>query len=101
LSHTIIPYTKIVIPSTGTTPEKIFYAPILETYLFYQQNQTIFSFRAVVDSGADFCVFPAKFGELIGLNVKEGMPLPFFGVGGGEILYFHKVYVGVMIKNQI
>ena len=101
MNHTIIPYFPIHIPHRGDIPSKTIYSPILDTYLFYKGKQTNFSFQSVVDSGADFCVFPAKFGELIGIPVKKGVEIPTFGVGGRETLYFHAIEIGIVIKEQI
>ena len=101
MSHTIISYFPIHIPKRDGTPSKTIYSPILDTYLFYKNKQIHFSFQSVVDSGADFCVFPAKFGELIGISIKEGTQIPTFGVGGKETLYFHTVEIGIVIKEQI
>jgi len=61
----------------------------------------MFDFPSVVDSGADFCVFPAKFGSIIGLDVKSGRSVITHGVGGEETLYFHKIMVGVYVRDQI
>ena len=100
MNHTIIPYSPVSIPAQGENVSKTLYAPILDTRLFYQNKETQFSFRSLVDSGADFCVFPAKFGELIGIFIKEGKEVPTFGVGGREILYFHAIEVGIIINKQ-
>lgn len=45
---------------------------------------------AMVDSGADDCIFPASFGVTLGLNVPTGRHYPFGGAGGGgvQIAYF-------------
>ena len=101
LSYTILPYTKIIIPKREDQLEKIIYSPLLETYLYFQNRETIFSFRCVVDSGADFCVFPAKFGELIGIEIKKGHEVLSFGVGGKETLYFHQVKVGIIVCDEV
>ena len=60
-----------------------------------------FSFRFLVDSGADFCVFPATFGELIEIDVKKGREIISFGVGGKETLYFHQVKVGIIVRSEV
>jgi len=72
---------------------------ILKTSLFYKDNER-FYFDSLIDSGADFCVFPANLGEAAGLNVFEGKNAITFGVGGKETLYFHKVKVEVIIKDE-
>jgi len=99
LSYTTIPYQKIQIPARGDLPSKIVHAPILKTALLYKDNEP-FYFDSVVDSGADFCVFPASLGELAGIDITEGRNAFTFGVGGKETLYFHKVKVQVTIKDE-
>ena len=101
MSYITFPYTKVIIPVQREIPEKTIYSPRVETYLFHGAKQTHFSFYSVVDSGADFCVFPAKFGELIGIDIKNGQSIPSFGVGGKEMLYFHQIKVGIIIRNEI
>lgn len=100
MNHSVLPYTKIIIPE-GAGPQKIIYAPILDTYLFNKSKQTNFSFRSLVDSGADFCVFPAKYGAMIGLDIKKGRPIVTSGIGGNEILYFHKIAVGIIVRKEL
>lgn len=54
-------------------------------------------YRALVDSGADFCIFHSLVGELLGLAVEQGKEASFGGIGGGGMrAYFHtvKVYFG-------
>ena len=58
------------------------------------------TFDALVDSGADYCVFPVDYGILIGLDVEKGNLLPTHGVGGKEMLYFHNVKVIVKLGDD-
>jgi hypothetical protein len=47
---------------------------------------------ALIDSGADVCLFPADYGEKIGLKIKNKRFMEIHGIGGGKILaYFHIV----------
>ena len=98
MSYITIPYRKVQIPAQGDAPAKIIHVPVLKTTLFYK-NKLLFDFDSVVDSGADFCVFPAKVGTAIGLDVYEGENIITNGIGGKETLYFHKVKVEVVIKD--
>ena len=98
LSYITVPYRKVQIPAQGDAPAKIIHVPVLKTTLFYK-NKLLFDFDSVVDSGADFCVFPAKVGTAIGLDVYEGENIITNGIGGKETLYFHKVKVEVVIKD--
>lgn len=90
MSYITIPYRKIQIPSRGDSPAKTIHAPVLKTSLFHKNKERIFFIDSLVDSGADFCVFPANVGDIIGLNVYEGKSVSTFGIGGKETLYFHK-----------
>ena len=99
MNYITVPYQKIQKPAQGDTPAKTIYVPILKTSLFYK-NKERFDFDCIVDSGADFCVFPANLGELTGLDVFGGKHIMTFGIGGKEILYFHNVKVEVIIKNE-
>ena len=71
LSHTLsVPYTEL----TSLPPNQgVMYSPRLPTILENDNVRTKFSFPSVVDSGADNCVFPATFGEMIGLNRETGI----------------------------
>ncbi len=100
MSTITVPYRKIQIPPQGNLPGKIIYSPILKTSLFYKNKERLFYFDSIVDSGADFCVFPAALGEIVGLDVYGGRNVSSFGVGGKETLYFHKVKVEVIINDE-
>ena len=100
MSYITVPYQKIQIPAQGDTPSKTIYAPVLKTTLFYKNNERLFYIDSLVDSGADFCVFPANTGKAIGLDVYGGENVSTFGIGGKETLYFHKVKVEVIIKDE-
>ena len=99
MSYITVPYQKIQIPPRFDSPAKTIHAPILKTSLLYKNNER-FYFDSIIDSGADFCVFPADLGKAAGLDVYEGKNVLTFGVGGKETLYFHKVTVEVIIKDE-
>lgn len=50
-------------------------------------------YAALIDSGADFCIFDAGLGEYLGLNIKSGTEVQFGGIQslGGAKAYIHKV----------
>jgi len=49
-------------------------------------------YLAIIDSGADFCIFHAELGAQIDLEVKSGTELTFFGIGGiQQTAYFHHI----------
>jgi hypothetical protein len=100
LSYLTVPYKKIQILAQGDTPAKTVYAPILRTSLYYKNHEQLFLIDCLVDSGSDFCIFPANTGEIIGLDVPEGKSVTTYGIGGQETLYFHDVKVEVVIKDE-
>lgn len=51
-----------------------------------------FSYLVLIDSGADYCIFHASIGELLGLHIVSGVPLTFYGTSGEpQKAYFHKI----------
>ncbi|MEK7497928.1 MAG: hypothetical protein AAB656_03345 [Patescibacteria group bacterium] len=53
-------------------------------------NQRSFIFQALVDSGSDRNLFPAKFGEQIGLDIRSGNKYHIEGIGKYRInVYTH------------
>ena len=59
------------------------------------QSQRI---EALVDSGADRCLFDASIGEALGIEVRKGIEMPIGGVIGGSIgrIYYHNVRLSVV-----
>lgn len=57
------------------------------------QPVTTLQYAALIDSGADFCIFDAQIGEYLGLNIKKGTQIQFGGIQdfGGAKAYLHKV----------
>lgn len=51
-----------------------------------------FTTYALLDSGADQCIFRSDWGEQIGLHIKSGKSCYFSGIEGKPIVaYFHKI----------
>lgn len=53
----------------------------------------IIQYSALIDSGADFCIFDAGIGEYLGIDVHSGRQERFAGVqvAGASSAYFHDV----------
>ena len=56
-------------------------------------STTTLQYAALIDSGADFCIFDAQIGEYLGLNIKLGAQIQFGGIQdfGGAKAYLHKL----------
>lgn len=51
-----------------------------------------FAYLVLIDSGADYCIFHSIVGEQLGLDIKKGKELIFYGTSGKpQKAYFHKV----------
>ncbi len=69
--------------------------PIIPITLRYKQNSPI-SYEALVDSGADLCIFPAQIGKLLGIDIKSGTPGQLSGViGKSGRIYYHDIVVEI------
>jgi hypothetical protein len=95
-----ISYTDLIIPARGSFPRRVMSRPMVHTVLSHYKNDLDFSFPCIVDSGADYCVFPSSYGEMIGLDIEKGPHLQSGGLGGGDTLYFHKITVKIILGNE-
>ena len=57
---------------------------------------------ALVDSGADLCLFHSDIGKLIGIAIESGSELAFQGVSGSKAsAYLHRVSLTVRGMNSV
>lgn len=55
-------------------------------------NGKTVSYEALVDSGADCCIFPAQIADILGIDIKTGEKKEVWGITGvGEVYYVHLV----------
>lgn len=74
--------------------------PIIPIYLFYRKS--FLHMEALLDSGADFCIFHKEIADALGVNWKQGAPHHFIGITGEKgIMYFHhlKIKVGSWMRS--
>ncbi|MBI2465684.1 MAG: hypothetical protein HYV66_00400 [Candidatus Sungbacteria bacterium] len=69
--------------------------PIISIKVSWGRNELYYS--ALIDSGADFCIFDAEVGKHLGLNVKDGDPEKFGGIQetGAAVAYLHDVVLNI------
>lgn len=75
--------------------------PIIPVTLFsHKQNIRVY---ALIDSGADKCLFNAEIAEVLDMDLVKGEAEPFGGIEGGRIVaYLHKIQLQVIgIDNKI
>ncbi len=64
--------------------------PIIRINL--EHGGMILPHEALIDSGADMCIFHASIGRILGLNVENGKPARVAGVTGTiETYYIHRI----------
>jgi hypothetical protein len=89
------PYVKFPLERPSEVFGKAILKPIIPIKIKVKENSL--DYNAVIDSGADFCIFDAEVGEYLGLNIKSGIREEFGGVVGSEKgeVFFHKVILNV------
>ena len=66
-----VPYTPLAIPACAAFPNgEIRDYPIVPVAIYYQSRAV--DFYAMIDSGADHCVFPSIYAKKIGFVVQDG-----------------------------
>lgn len=69
--------------------------PIIPVNITYKNNSLNIS--ALIDSGADFCLFNTEIGRRLGIQVEEGNLYKFFGIEGSSIdVYLHSIKLQVI-----
>lgn len=64
--------------------------PVIPIQLKHQNR--FINYEALVDSGADFCIFDAQIGELLGIDIKNGERQRVSGITGvQEPYYIHTI----------
>lgn len=68
--------------------------PVIPIEVSYQ-NQSV-PYEVLVDSGADFCIFDAQIGEILGIDIVKGEKILVGGITGVvEPYYVHPVRIKV------
>jgi len=93
-------YRKFEAKPSEAFPRRLsFSRPVIPIQLIRCANKV--RYLAMIDSGADFCVFHASIGEIIGLTIESGKSQYFSGVSGqqnissGLLAYFHDIQIEV------
>lgn len=95
-SYTPIPFFD---PKTGEIKE--IYRPYIPVRIVYRHKMVKIPVRCLLDSGVDRNLFPALWGENIGIPIKKGESFLTQGIGGiGIKVYRHpiSILVGTDIK---
>lgn len=87
-------YYRVPVQPSNAFPEKNTLVSLIPICII-NSNES-YDCYALIDSGADACLFPAEYGENIGINIINDKKHTFGGVGGGGITaYFHNLYIEI------
>lgn len=88
-------YHKLLLPQRSDFFGSSLLKPIIPIEIEVNNNKVVYA--ALIDSGADFCIFDAEVGEYLGLDIKSGRREAFGGIQerGGAEAFLHKMNIGV------
>lgn len=88
-------YLKIPLPERSKYFGYNILKPIIPIEIKY--GNEIARYQALIDSGADLCIFDAPIGEYLGIDVRSGIKEDFGGIQdrGGARAYLHTVTVNI------
>lgn len=70
--------------------------PVLPLGVRYKGRLLPALYAALLDSGADDCIFHAEIGEALGMDVRSGAAKTYGGVGFGELAgYLHQIEIQI------
>ena len=68
--------------------------PVIPIEIIYKDCAVVY--EVLVDSGADFCIFDAQIGEILGIDIESGEKQEVWGITGvGERYYVHPVTIKI------
>ncbi len=71
------------------------FRPWINVRLINGERKTLY-FKALIDSGSDYTIFPADAGRVIGIDIETGPTVEIFGITGDKIGgYFHDIILDV------
>ena len=76
------PYIKFSLEKPSPIFGKAILKPIIPIKIKFKENSI--KYNALIDSGADFCIFDAEVGEYLGIDIKSGKKEIVGGIVGKE-----------------
>lgn len=88
-------YFKFPLPEKSEIFGHSILKPIIPVKIIY--NDRSINYAALIDSGADFCIFDAEIGESLGVDIKQGLRIDFGGIQerSGAEAFFHAVILNI------
>ena len=70
------------------------FRPVIDIRLLWNSQSA--QYRVLIDSGADYCVFHSEIADVLGIPLKKGKKMTFYGTGGTpQIAYFHNIQIEI------
>ncbi len=70
------------------------FRPVIDIRLLWNSQST--QYRVLIDSGADYCVFHSEIADVLGIRLKGGKKMTFYGTGGTpQVAYFHTIQIEI------
>ena len=88
-------YLKFPLPKRSALFGTVLFKPIIPIQVSYCDKKL--RYAALIDSGADFCIFDGAVGEQIGVDVRSGPKEIFGGIQerGGAEAFLHEIVLNV------
>lgn len=89
------PYFKLSLPHRSEFFGTSLLKPIIPIKISVGKKEL--RYAALIDSGADFCIFDAEIGTYLGIDVTQGRPEVFGGIQekGGATAFLHQVVINI------
>lgn len=91
-------YEYTVIYDTRNTIEPPRRVPLVDLELFGPKNSIKIS-GALIDSGADYCLFNSQYAKVLGINLDKCSTKPFIGIGGLNEITVHMINLDLRIEH--
>ena len=93
-------YTKLpILDSYGKKVSEVA-RPIIEIIIKYQDSEMIGPIAALIDSGADYNLFPSYMCQSLGINLKTGQKSSVIGVSGDKIMTYRHSDIRIFVEGD-
>ena len=89
------PYLKLLLPQRSEFFGSSLLKPIIPIRIYFGEKEL--KYAALIDSGADFCIFDAEIGTYLGINIDTGRQEVFGGIQerGGASAFLHEIIINI------
>ena len=93
-------YTKLpILDSRGKKAGEVA-RPIIEIIVKYARGEMIGPIAALIDSGADYNLFPSYMCQSLGINLKSGQKSSVIGVSGDKIMTYRHFDMKIFVEGD-